>query len=106
MAQHDEHVHEHHIPLSTHIKVFAALVTLTILTVVTAKFTDFGVLNVFISFGIAITKALLVMAYFMHLKYDEKVYRIVISMAFGFVLLLYLFCALDLATRILQQSTL
>jgi cytochrome c oxidase subunit 4 len=106
MADHNEHVHEHHITLGTHLKVFSALIGLTILTVYTAKFIDFGFMNVIIAFAIAITKGLLVMAYFMHLKYDEKVYKIIIGSSFGFVLLLYLFCVLDLGTRILHQSAL
>lgn len=106
MANHDGHVHEHHITLGTHVKVFSALIALTILTVVTAEFMDFGFMNIIIAFAIALTKAFLVMAYFMHLKYDEKVYKIIIGSSFGFVLLLYLFCVLDLHTRIFQQSAL
>jgi cytochrome c oxidase subunit IV len=99
-------VHAHTVPLSTHLKVFAALIGFTILTVVTAKFTDFGSLNVAISFSIAIAKAFLVMAYFMHLKYDEKIYKLIIGSSFFFVFLLYFFCVLDIGTRIIYQSTL
>lgn len=94
----------HHIGLSTHLKVFAALIGFTILTVVTAKMMDFGVFNGFIAFSIATAKGFLVMAYFMHLKYDEKIYRWIIASSFFFVLLLFFFCVLDIATRILQQS--
>lgn len=97
---------EHHITLGTHLKVFAALIGLTVLTVITAKFTDFGVLNVYIAFAIAITKGLLVMGYFMHLKYDEAIFKWIIGSAFFFVGLLYIFCVLDIVTRIIYQSAL
>jgi len=97
---------QHHVTLQTHLSVFAALIGLTILTVVTAKMMDFGAFDAFIAFSIATVKGFLVMAYFMHLKYDEKIYRWIIGSSFFFVFLLFFFCALDLATRILQQSTL
>jgi len=100
---HEEH---HSIPLSTHLKVFAALITLTILTVVTAKGMHFGAFNWVVAFTIATAKAFLVMAFFMHLKYDQKIYRMIIGSSFFFVFLLFFFCALDLATRIKQVSTL
>ena len=107
MAHHEGQHAEHHIPLSTHIKVFAALIGLTILTVLTAKGLDLGSpFDAAIAFSIAICKAFLVMAYFMHLKYDEKIYRMIIASSFFFVFLLYLFCVLDFGTRIFQQSTL
>lgn len=103
MAQHGEH---HAIPLSTHLKVFAALIGFTVLTVVTAKGMDFGAFNWVVAFSIATGKAFLVLAYFMHLKYDEKIYKMIIASSFFFVFLLFIFCVLDLATRIAQVSTL
>ncbi len=103
MAHHEEH---HGIPLSTHLKVFAALIGFTVLTVVTAKGMDFGAFNWVVAFSIATAKAFLVMAYFMHLKYDEKIYKMIIASSFFFVFLLFIFCVLDLATRITQTSTL
>lgn len=99
--------HEHHVmPLKVYLNVFAALIVFTIITVVTAKYTDFGPWNGFIAFAIATTKAFLVMAYFMHLKYDEKIYRLIIGSSFFFVFLLFFFCVFDLATRIVQHSAL
>lgn len=106
MANHDAHGEHHHIPVTTHYKVFAALIGFTILTVVTAKMMDFGAFNAIIAFAIAISKALLVLGYFMHLKFDEKIYKYIIGSSFFFVFLLYVFCVLDIGTRILQQNTL
>ncbi|MCB9072543.1 MAG: cytochrome C oxidase subunit IV family protein [Bdellovibrionaceae bacterium] len=103
MAHHEEH---HHITLATHLQVFSALIGLTILTVVTAKFMHLGVFENLVAFSIATVKGFLVMAYFMHLKYDEKIYRWIILSSFAFVFLLFFFCVLDEATRIVQHSAL
>jgi len=106
MGQNNDHGKHHVVPLKVFWTVFAALIAFTILTVYTAKFVDLGALNAVIAFAIASAKALLVMAFFMHLKYDESIYKWIIGTAFFFVLLLFLFCVLDLATRVAQQSTL
>lgn len=98
---------EHHVlPLNVYFNIFAILIFLTAVTVITAKYTDFGAFNGFIAFAIATTKAALVMGYFMHLKYDERIYRYIIGSSFVFVLLLFIICVIDLATRIIHQSTL
>lgn len=96
----------HVVPLKVFINVFMALIGLTVLTVVTAKFMDFGAFNVVVAFGIATAKGFLVMAYFMHLKYDEKVYRWIIISSFVFVALLFVICIGDIGSRILHTNTL
>jgi cytochrome c oxidase subunit IV len=103
MAHHEEH---HEITLATHLKVFAALIGLTVLTVITAKGMHFGHFNWVVAFTIATAKAFLVMAYFMHLKYDQKIYKYIIGSSFFFVFLLFFFCVLDILTRIKVVSTL
>ena len=98
---------DHHVvPLGVFFKVFAALIGLTVLTVVTAKYMDFGSFNVLVAFTIATVKGLLVMAYFMHLKYDEKILKWIITSSFFFVGLLFIFCVMDIYTRILHINTL
>jgi cytochrome c oxidase subunit 4 len=59
-----------------------------------------------VAFIIATTKALVVMAYFMHMKYDTLINKIIFGTAFFFVTLLCIFCVLDIFTRIPVQSTL
>ncbi len=103
MGQNGEH---HAISLNTHLKVFAALIGFTVLTVVTAKGMDFGSFNWVVAFSIATAKAFLVMAYFMHLKYDEKIFKWIIISSFFFVFLLFITCVFDIMTRIPQASTL
>lgn len=102
----ETHGEEHHIAIETHFKIFAALIGFTLLTVVTAKMMDFGAFDALIAFTIATVKAYLVMSYFMHLKYDGLMNRAIIGSSFFFVLLLFLFCVLDIYTRITQASTL
>lgn len=51
--------------------IFAALIVLTVVTVMVA-YQDFGVLNDVVALTIAMTKALLVVLYFMHVRYSTR----------------------------------
>ena len=87
--KHGERHGEHHIvPFGDYIKVFSALIFLTVVTVAAAR-VDFGHLNTVIAFGIATVKAVLVMAIFMHLKYDDRLNTVIIGSSFFFLLLLW-----------------
>lgn len=101
---HSEAAH-HIIPLGDYVKVFIALIILTVITVAAARF-DFGVLNTVIAFFIASVKAVLVLAIFMHLKYDDMLNRVIIGSAAFFLIVMYFFCIVDEVTRIVQKSTL
>ena len=83
-----------------------ALFALTILTVFTAKFMSLGVLAGVVAFAIAFAKAMFVMMYFMGLKYDTKLNRFIFSLAFIFLIIFAFFSALDIWTRLAQNSTL
>lgn len=105
MAQH-EHDHAHHIiPFETYVKVFATLIALTVVTVVASRI-DFGTMNSIIAFAIATVKAVIVASFFMHLKYDDKMNRIIILSAVFFLFVLWFFSILDELTRITQHATL
>lgn len=66
-------VNEHHIvPLRVYFAIIAALFALTGLTVWVA-FQDFGVFNNVVALSIAVLKALLVVMFFMHLKYSARI---------------------------------
>lgn len=102
----NKHTDDHFvIPASILNKVLLALLALTALTVVTARM-HLGLMAAPVAFGIAITKALLVMAYFMGLKYDDKSNRIIFSTGFIFLVVFFVFSVLDIYTRVLQNSTL
>lgn len=59
-----------HAKYSTHLLVWGALLLLTGLTVAAAEI-DFGSWGLAIAMAIATTKATLVVAYFMHLRYER-----------------------------------
>jgi cytochrome c oxidase subunit 4 len=97
---------QHHIiPLSTYLKVAGALFVLTILTVVFHQM-HLGALAGPVAFLIAAIKAALVLLYFMHLKYDNMMNRVIFGSGLFFLMLLIAFSALDIWTRIQASSTL
>ena len=89
----------------TNLIVLVSLLILTVITVAVAQI-DFGIFNVFIAMLIAVIKGALVLMYFMHLKYDEKLYALIFGSSVFFVFLLYFFSKLDLITRVMQESVL
>jgi len=78
--------------------VFGALVFLTVVTVSLAQY-DFGKLNIIVTLMIASTKAILVMAIFMHLAFDNKFYAIIAATSLLFLSLFIGFPILDMNSR-------
>ena len=79
---------EHIVPKSTYYAIFGALMVGTALTV-GAAFVDLGPLNTIVALSIAITKASLVVLFFMHVKYSPKLtWLVVIGSVFWLLLLL------------------
>lgn len=96
-SRHEQHAH-HLTPIGVYVKTLLALMVLTVLTV-GASYVDVGKANIFISMGIAVAKATLVMMFFMGLKYDNNLNRAYILSSFvGFSLLIGI-SATDLWTR-------
>lgn len=95
----------HIVPSKTYLSVLISLLVLTVITVGVAQI-DFGALNAFFAMLIATIKAGLVLLYFMHLKYDDKLYWVVFGSAVFFVIVLFFFSKLDIITRVIQNSTL
>jgi len=90
---------EHHIvpPIVYH-RVFGALLLLTVITVAVAQ-VHLGAFNIPVALGIAGTKAGLVAAYFMGLKYDSKVNLLVFTVGLAMVVVFMGFVLLDSAFR-------
>lgn len=105
---HDNHNDQHHItPLSVYVKVAAALFLLTFLTIgVHAIHEHLGAAAPFLAFTIAAVKAFLVMAWFMHLKYDILLNRVIFATGFFFLMLLFIITALDIYSRVPVNSVL
>ncbi|HEX8236442.1 MAG TPA: cytochrome C oxidase subunit IV family protein [Abditibacteriaceae bacterium] len=96
---HDQRDDHHHIvtPL-TYIKIIVVLMVLLIITVLAANI-EMGVLNVPIAIAIATVKAVLIMMYFMHLKYSSKLVWIFAGVAFVFVGIMFALTLSDYFTR-------
>jgi cytochrome c oxidase subunit 4 len=76
----------HIVPPRVLLIVFAILLTLTFVTVA-ATWVDSGAAALWIAMGIATLKATLVALYFMHLRYDNPFYAVVLLTALLFVLI-------------------
>ena len=72
--------HCHIVPYRTFILVWIALLILTGVTVAVAQF-HFGALNVWVALGIATLKAGLVVAVFMHMKYEQPLFKLALLAA-------------------------
>jgi len=79
---HDAHAHEesHVVEYGVFVLVWLALLTLTAITV-TAAGVHLGKGNVWVAIGIATIKVFLVMSFFMHLKYENRILRLMVSLA-------------------------
>ena len=81
---------EAHAGVKLYVGVFLALLVLTFVTVEAARH-DFGVLNNVVALTIAFTKALLVIAFFMHVRWAGKLVVLVVGSGFVFLGILFLF---------------
>ena len=84
---------KHHItPLKTYLIVFFSLLLLTAITIYSAQY-DFGSFNIVLALIIASFKSSLVLLFFMHLYYDNKINLIFIL---GSVLFLAIFIGITM----------
>ena len=90
--------HPHVTPANVFLKVLITLLFLTFITVGASRI-DFGSANMLIAMAIACVKASLVIAIFMHLKWDTAINKIVFLSSFLFLSLLFVFTLADFATR-------
>ena len=88
----------HHPPASLYLKIFGALLVLTALTVITAYF-DFGIFSDIILLTIAITKGTLVVLYFMHVRWSDKLIWAFAASGFIWLMILLAITFADVASR-------
>jgi cytochrome c oxidase subunit 4 len=88
----------HVAPKSLYYAVFAALVVGTILTVIVARF-DLGALNNVVMLTIACTKALLVVLFFMHVRWGTRLTWVVAGAGFFWLLILFSITMSDYMSR-------
>ena len=92
------HVEHHIAPKSLYYLIFGILMIGTAVTVVVAYF-DLGPLNNIVMLTIACTKALLVVLYFMHVRYSSRLIWVVFASALFWLALLFALTLSDYWTR-------
>ena len=97
--KHEEDHGHHIIPIPVYAGVLGILILGTIITVGVAQI-DFGAWNTVIAMFVATIKASFVLLYFMHLKYDNAMNRVIFGSGFFFLLILIAFSIIDIITRI------
>lgn len=89
---------QHILPLKTYYRIFAALMTLLVVTVA-AAYLPLGPLNLPVALSIAGVKAALIVLYFMHVKFSNKLTWVFSSAAFLWLAILIVLSMNDYLTR-------
>src|SRR5919108_3655638 len=89
---------EHVAPTSLYVSVFLALLVGTGLTVLVA-FYDLGVMNNIVMLTIACVKALLVILFFMHVRWSTRLTWLVVAAGFFWLLIMFGITMSDYMTR-------
>jgi len=104
-SEHTEHGDETHhiISFGTYLAVFSALMVLLVMTLVVYFFMDlsqvWGPANIIVAMIIAVAKALLVIMFFMHVKFSSKLTWLFSGAGFLFVLIMFTLTMNDYLTR-------
>lgn len=94
---------EHEPSALVYVVVWIALVVLATVTLLVSRAVTGG-WGLVVALAIATSKAVLVVAYFMHLASGRPVYRIVFTIAMGFFILLVIGVLADIGTRSIASS--
>ena len=90
--------HAHIVPYKTFAIVWIVLLTLTGITIAVAQY-DLGAMNVWVALGIAILKSGLVVAVFMHMKYESILFKLSLLTALTMLAIFIGFTLLDVLYR-------
>jgi cytochrome c oxidase subunit 4 len=89
---------QHVISVKVYVAIFLALLVMTALTIRIA-FIDLGPLNTIVAMTIAVIKAMLVILYFMHLRYSSQLVKIFVAGGFVWLAILIGLTVSDYASR-------
>ena len=87
------------IPIKYYVFTFVSLLVLTVVTVYTAEYINLGAFNIVLAMFIALVKAILVLLFFMGLRWDSGINIAFLSFGILFFFLFLSFTFLDVATR-------
>jgi cytochrome c oxidase subunit 4 len=85
-------------PKSTYYAIFGALMVLTVVTIAVA-YQPLGSWNFPVAITIAVTKATLVILFFMHAKYSSKLTKLFVGTAFFFLIIMLTLTMTDNMSR-------
>jgi len=85
-------------PLSTYVSVWLGLLVLTAVTVTVASL-NLGQWSVFGAIFIALIKASLVILFFMHIKYEDKVFKMMLALAVVTLTVIMVLTFMDISYR-------
>ncbi len=85
-------------PFSTYISIWLGLLVLTALTVTVAGL-NLGQWSIWGAIVIASAKSTLVVLYFMHIKYEDKVFKIMLTLAIFILMVILVLTFADVSYR-------
>lgn len=88
----------HVVSWKVYLGVFLALCVLTVITVAVTGH-DLGPFNLIVALAVAVTKATLVVLYFMHARYSPRLTGVVIASSLAFLVILVFLLLTDYLTR-------
>lgn len=88
----------HLISYGTYFIVWLTLIGLTVLTVSIAG-VNFGSIALFLAMTVAAIKSTFVIAYFMHIKYDDKIFLVFLILALTSLFAIFLLTIFDVFYR-------
>lgn len=97
MSEHVQH-HNHIVSKKLYFGIFAALMVLLFATVAVA-YVPLGNLGIYVAMTIAIIKALLVILYFMHVRYSSRLTWVVAGAGFVWLIIMFGITITDYSTR-------
>lgn len=89
----------HIVPKKTYYTIFAILMVLLAATVLVAYMNLGQTINILIALTIAIVKATLVILYFMHVRYQDKLTWVFAGAGFAWLFIMFLFLLSDYISR-------
>jgi cytochrome c oxidase subunit IV len=89
---------EHVVPIRIYLAIFVTLLVMTAITTAVA-FIDLGPLNVVVMLAIAFFKASLVILYFMHVRFTNRITQLAAASGFAWLLIMFTLTLSDYLTR-------
>jgi cytochrome c oxidase subunit IV len=88
----------HVAPKSMYYTIFLLLMVLTFVTWA-ITYVDLGEFNLILALAVAVTKAMLVIIYFMHMKWSPKLFKVTIGASVFFLMIMFALTLSDYLSR-------